>query len=72
MIEKYSHYLMFSNTRPACADEAGCLKWREGFEKLDKQEWTESETWIDKTERIAKLHETLINIAKNERPGGQE
>jgi len=65
MVEIFSHFAMFGvGSRPACADEGGCLKWRRGFEKLDKGEWTEAERWVYSTEKIALLGASLKALAE--------
>lgn len=63
MVESYSHFAMFGASRPSCVDEGGCLRWREGFEKLDQGEWTEAERWVYSTEKIAKLGASLKALA---------
>ena len=53
MTENYTHYCMFAVEvdRPSCADDCGLLKWRTGFEKLPKKEWTTAERWIHELEK---------------------
>jgi hypothetical protein len=53
MIEKYTHFAMFAchMAHPPCADECGLLKWREGFEQLPEEKWTQPEKWIHELEQ---------------------
>lgn len=68
MAERYSHFVMFgADSPPSCADEAGCLKWRDGFEKLPEKDWTEQERWIHVAEKSAELQATLRAIAEKYR-----
>lgn len=43
----YTHYTNFGlSTQPGCADSMGFLEYREGFESLDRDEWTQAEWTI--------------------------
>jgi hypothetical protein len=49
-----THYTNFGvKYSPSVADNCGFIHYREGFETLDPQRWTEAEQWLyDQTERI--------------------
>lgn len=51
---KTSHYTNYGvSMQPREADVDGYLHFREGFESLPEEQWTEAEAWIaDQLERI--------------------
>jgi hypothetical protein len=53
------HFVHFSafgaSMQPRCADATGFLRFREGYERLPREQWTEAEEWI--AERDAVINE---------------
>ena len=44
---KTTHYTNFGvSMKPSVADFSGYIEYRDGYESLPREEWTEAEKWI--------------------------
>ena len=54
-MKNYVHYTMFGvSSQPKEADVDGFLAYREEFESLPEEEWTDAEVWIYEAEKAVK------------------
>ena len=51
-----THFTNFGVSQPSCADEEGYLIYRDSYESLPREQWTEAEKWIaEQDARIEKF-----------------
>ena len=49
---KTTHYTnLGASMQPSVADQEGYVEYRDGYESLPREQWTEAEEWLDDQER---------------------
>jgi hypothetical protein len=57
MMIKTTHYTNLGvSMQPSVADQEGYIEYRDGYESLPREDWTDAEEWLcEQEERIARF-----------------